>query len=116
MREGRRIVLPILPIAPYVREARIVIPLAAVARALGATVTYDGKAGLLSILTPPPPLLATLPPYLPEEPLPQPRPTFTPTPEPQPHPTVSEIPEPRRTPIWVRDPTRVAPCCAQRPR
>jgi hypothetical protein len=102
MRGDRFIVLPILPIAPYVRDEPIVIPLALVARALGATVTYSGGAGrFLAITSPPPSMLATLPPYVPTSLPPQPGPTFTPTPEPMPRPTVTGIPQPRRTPIRV---------------
>jgi hypothetical protein len=98
-RGARGITLPILPIGPYVREEPLLIPLAAAARALGATASYDAKNALVAIIFPPPDPPTTIPSYVARTPLPQPPPTFTPTPEPQPKPTVSGVPQPRRTPI-----------------
>jgi hypothetical protein len=93
-----------IPIAPYVREDQAVIPLGLLARALGATVSYDAAHALIGILTPPANPLATMPPYIPVPPIPQPAPTFTPEPVVTPRPTVSGIPQPRRTPIWLEGP------------
>lgn len=98
-RGDRSITLDFLPIGPYVREEPLVIPLAAVARALGAEVSYDAKNAAVSIISPPPDPIATMPRDVAQTPLPQPRPTFTPTPEPQPLPETSDVPLPRRTPI-----------------
>ena len=91
-----------VPIAPYVREEQIVIPLALVVRALGATAYYEGWRTTLSIVSPPGDQIATPTPYATLLPLPAPRVTFTPPPVPTPLPTVTGIPQPRRTPIWVR--------------
>ena len=98
-RGARSITLEILPIGPYVPAYPLVIPLAAVARALGTTVNYDAKYALLAIISPPSSQPATMPPYVAQPPLPQPGPTFTPTPEPQPTLAVTPMPQPRRTPI-----------------
>jgi hypothetical protein len=98
-RGARSITLDFLPIRPYVREEPLVIPLAAVARALGAEVSYDAKNAIVAILSPPNDPAATMQPNVAQTPLPQPGPTFTPTPEPQPSPETSAVPMPRRTPI-----------------
>ncbi len=89
-----------LPIAPYLRAGEPIIPLAAVARALGAEVAYDGPSRTLRIELPDEPL-STMTPYAEWSPPPGPLPTFTPTPTPAPQATVTGIPRPRRTPIVV---------------
>jgi hypothetical protein len=83
--------LELVPIAPFLRDGTLYVPLAVVARALGGTVAYDGRGHTLAIAFPETPL-ATLPTGLP---------TFAPTPTPAPVPTISGIPKPRRTPIPV---------------
>jgi len=94
-----------LPIAPYVRAGTAFIPLAAIARALGAEVAYDAPSRTLSIELQPAPL-ATMTPYVPASPLPQPLVTFAPTATPAPAVQVTGIPKPRRTPAVVDDPQR----------
>ncbi|GAC1301972.1 MAG: hypothetical protein NVSMB19_10720 [Vulcanimicrobiaceae bacterium] len=95
-----------LPIAPYLRAGRTIIPLAVVARALGATVTYDARAHVLRIATEEAPL-ATLTPVPYVAPPPGSVPTFAPPSTPAPRPTVTGIPKPRRTPVLVEgDPPR----------
>ncbi len=90
-----------LPIAPFVREGEPIIPLAATARALGASVSYDAKARAIYVDFGHRPL-ATMTPFAgytrPTDPVTFP-PTATPAP-PAPPPTGS--PRPRRTPIVVR--------------
>ena len=98
-RGSRSITLDFLPIGPYVREEPVVIPLAAVARALGAAVSYDAKDAVVAIVSPPSDPPTTMPLNVAQTPLPQPRPAFTPTPEPQPAPETSVAPLPRRTPV-----------------
>ncbi|MBC5798894.1 MAG: copper amine oxidase N-terminal domain-containing protein [Candidatus Eremiobacteraeota bacterium] len=90
-----------LPIAPYLRAGEPIIPLAAVARALGFVVTYDGAARRLDIETESMPSLSTPTPFVTWSPAPGERPTFTPHAAPTPVPTISGIPHPRRTPILV---------------
>lgn len=76
------------------------IPLGTVARALGASVSYDARARMISIVFVPAPLATlTAVPYVP--PAPGTVPTFAPTSSPMPRPTVTGIPRPRRTPILV---------------
>ena len=89
-----------LPIAPYLRAGTVIIPLAATARALGATVTYDARDHRLAIDFPELPL-STLAPVLRTTPPPPDLPTFAPTPTPAPQPTISGVPKPRRTPIPI---------------
>jgi len=97
------IVTEALPIAPYLRAGETIIPLAAVARALGATVTYDVPAHVLHIDTEPAPLATWTPvPY--DAPPRGSVPTFAPTTTPAPRPTVTGIPKPRRTPILIEPP------------
>lgn len=88
------------PIAPYVRAGKTIIPLASVARALGASVAYDARAHVLWIETSDEPIVTFTPvPYT--APPPGTVPTFAPTSTPAPRPTVTGIPKPRRTPILV---------------
>ena len=89
-----------LPIAPYLRAGTVIIPLAATARALGATVIYDARDHRLAIDFPELPL-STLAPVLRTTPPPPDLPTLAPTPTPAPQPTISGIPKPRRTPIPI---------------
>ena len=89
-----------LPIAPYLRAGTVIIPLAATARALGATVSYDARDHRLEIDFPELPL-STLAPVLRTTPPAPDLPTFAPTPTPAPQPTISGIPKPRRTPIPI---------------
>lgn len=88
------------PIAPYVRAGNTIIPLAALARALGASVAYDGRAHVLHVETTCEPIVTFTPiPYV--APPPGSVPTFAPTSTPAPRPTVTGIPKPRRTPILI---------------
>jgi hypothetical protein len=89
-----------LPIAPYLRAGVVIIPLATIARALGATVGYDARSHSLAIAFPESPL-STLAPASPAPPPPVDLRTFAPTPTPAPQPTISGIPKPRRTPIPI---------------
>ncbi len=89
-----------LPIAPYLRGGEAFIPLAAVARELGADVDYDGATKTLHVSLPPEPL-ATLAPSGPWTPGPGPFQTFEPPQTPAPQPQVTGIPKPRRTPIVI---------------
>ncbi len=90
-----------LPIAPYVRDGRVIIPLAATARALGAAVSYDAQNRRVEIQLPAPaPLTSaspdrswTPPPATPLNPTPRPVPSTAPS---------SGVPRPRRTPILLR--------------
>jgi N-acetylmuramoyl-L-alanine amidase len=102
MAEADRIPAP-LPIAPYLRDGRVIIPLASVARALGADVRYDGRTRTLEIETRPRPL-ATMTPFVSWSPPPGPLATFTPNPTPAPatRATAGGTPRPRRTPILVQ--------------
>lgn len=76
------------------------IPLAAVARALGASVSYDARARTLAIVLVPGPIATlTAVPYV--RPAPGTVATFAPTSSPMPRPIVTGIPRPRRTPILV---------------
>jgi hypothetical protein len=81
-----------LPIAPYLRAGEPLIPLAAVARALGVSVAFDGPSKTISMV----PDAAYTPPAEPLE-------TFTPNPTPAPQVVVSGVPKPRRTPIVLED-------------
>ncbi len=89
-----------LPVAPYLGAGEALIPLAAVARALGVSVVFDPASKTLSIASVPVPL-ATLTPDVSYTPPAQPLATFTPNPTPAPRVTVTGIPQPRRTPILV---------------
>lgn len=89
-----------LPIAPFLRDGQPQIPLAAVARALGATVSYDPRSHTLEIIEAAPlelssPLPESVPPGVP-------RATFTPQPVSTPRPVVTGVPQVRRTPVWER--------------
>lgn len=88
--------------APYLRAGNAIIPLGAVARALGTSVVYDAATRTLQIDVPLEPL-ATMTPFVTWSPPPEPLATFTPTPTPAPEPraTVTGVPSPRRTPIQM---------------
>jgi hypothetical protein len=87
-----------LPIAPFLRDGQPQIPLAAVARALGASVRYDARSRTLEIVeAPPPELRSPEPEAVPPGPV---RATFTPQPIATPRPVVTGIPQVRRTPVW----------------
>ena len=90
-----------LPFLPFFRRGEPIVPLAAVARALGAEANYDGSAHALLIRTAPPGPLVTMTPSSAWTTPPGPLPTFAPTAVPTPRPTVSGLPQPRRTPIVV---------------
>jgi len=89
-----------LPIAPYLRGGEAFIPLAAVARDLGANVDFDSATKTLHVSLSPEPL-ATLSPAGPWTPGPGPFVTFAPQETPAPAPVVTGIPRPRRTPIVI---------------
>lgn len=74
------------------------VPLAAIARALGASVDYDARSHTIVIATTPEPLV-TMTPFATYAPPPGPRVTFPPKEAPAPVPVVTGIPHPRRTPI-----------------
>ncbi len=88
-----------LPIAPYLRAGEPVIPLAAVARALGARVDFASKT--MSIAWEPAPLVSATPDAA-YTPPPGPLDTFTPQPTPAPKVVVTGVPRPRRTPILIQ--------------
>jgi hypothetical protein len=90
-----------LPIAPYLRAGEPIIPLAAIARGLGAAVSYDRATRTLDIENQSAPPLSTPTPFATWSPPPGELPTFTPHETPTPRPTISGIPHPRRTPILV---------------
>ncbi len=92
-----------LPIAPYLRDGRVIIPLAAVARSLGLDVHYDqhSRSAYLSSYSEP---LATMTPFVTPRELPLPVPTFTAEPVPEPRPVFTGTPKARRTPIEVSAP------------
>ncbi|MFY9779592.1 MAG: stalk domain-containing protein [Candidatus Baltobacteraceae bacterium] len=89
-----------LPFAPFSQRGEPVVPLAALARALGAEAVYDGPTRTLVVSSAPQPLV-TMTPFTvwvaPAGPLP----TFPPVAAPTPRPTVSALPLPRRTPVVV---------------
>ena len=89
-----------LPIAPYVRAGEALIPLAAVARALGASVDYNGATRTINVATIPAPLVSMTP-DLTYRPPAEPLETFTPQPTPAPPVVATGTPRPRRTPIVV---------------
>ena len=87
-----------LPIAPFLRDGQPQIPLAAVARALGASVRYDARSRTLEIVeAPPQELRSPEPEAVPPGPV---RATFTPQAIATPRPVVTGIPQVRRTPVW----------------
>jgi hypothetical protein len=90
----------LVPVAPFLRAGTLYVPLGIAARALGATVSYDGRGHTLAIALPELPI-ATLAPAPLGTPPPTDLPTFAPTPTPAPVPTISGIPKPRRTPIPI---------------
>lgn len=81
----------------------VYVPLASVAKALGARIAYDKRTRTVSVLLEPV-MLATMAPYDPTAPHVAPTTVFTPLPSPTPRPTVTGIPAPRRTPVEVRWP------------
>ena len=82
-------------------DEMVYVPLAKVAKALGATIAYDKRTRTVSVSLEPA-VLATMPPYDYSAPRVAPNVVFTATPAPTPRPTVSGIPAPRRTPVDVR--------------
>ena len=96
-----------LPIAPYLRDGSPFIPLASVARGLGAGVTYDGRSRTVSIVLLPEPPLQTASPYVAIPGAASPRP-FRTDPTATPRPSFTGMPQPRRTPIEVT-PSRIPP-------
>jgi hypothetical protein len=91
-----------LPIAPYLRDGDPIIPLAAVARGLGLTVSYNGRARVVTIVSDDAQPLATMMPFVPipgASPFESTRIDSTPTPRP----SVTGIPRPRRTPIEIHE-------------
>jgi hypothetical protein len=91
-----------LPIAPYLRAGEPLIPLAAVARALGASVSFDAGSKTLSIASVPSPLVSLVPDVAYTPPA-KPLEIFTPNPTPAPKVVVTGIPKPRRTPIVLEN-------------
>jgi hypothetical protein len=92
-----------LPFAPYADPlGDPFVPLAACARALGQSVSYDAASRTIFLAPAAPLPLVTMTPYA-AQPAPQsPGPTFAPTAAaPTARPTVSGVPQPRRTPIVV---------------
>jgi hypothetical protein len=89
-----------LPVAPSIEDGEPYVPLAAIARDLGATVSYDAASRTISIVLVPLPVV-TMTPLARYVPPPEPLATFTAKPVPVPAPTVTGIPRPRRTPILV---------------
>lgn len=88
-----------IPIAPFVREGEVNVPLAIAARALGESVSYDARAHVVYVRVPRAPLACMTPSAgysTPDSPV-----TFSPTATPAPRATVSGVPHPRRTPILV---------------
>jgi hypothetical protein len=88
----------LLPIAPYLRDGVVVIPLAAVARALGSSAAFEGASKTLRIALPPTAPLGTPSPYAPIPGGPSPLPVRV-DPTPAPRATTPGSPVPRRTPI-----------------
>lgn len=89
-----------LPIAPYLRGGDAFIPLAAVARALGACVDYDGATKTVHVSLEPDPL-GTLTPLPGWTAGPGPFQTFAPPATPEAAPRFTGVPKPRRTPIVI---------------
>jgi hypothetical protein len=90
-----------LPIAPYLRDGRVIIPLAATARALGAAVYYNASARRVEIQLPAPSPLASMRPDRSWTPPPPPLATFAPSSAPAPAASVTGVPHPRRTPVLL---------------
>lgn len=93
-----------LPIAPFLRDGRLILPLASIARELGATVVYDGPGRLLAIQRATAAPLATMTPFAGTSD-PQASPRIVAPEPPTPVPSVFGIPQPRRTPV-VETPAR----------
>jgi hypothetical protein len=93
-----------LPIAPYLRDGQPIIPLAALARSLGAAVSYQAPAHLLEIRLPPAAPIESMTPFSgPFSRAPAPNPSATLRP-PAAATSPSGIPRPRRTPILLDEP------------
>ncbi len=101
-RGARELILRLGPssIAPCVPPDDARIPLASVARALGASVAYDARTHTLFVSIVAEAIAPFSPvPYVPPEV--GTVPTFAPTSVPMPRPTITGIPRPRRTPVLV---------------
>ncbi len=90
-----------LPIAPYLRDDQVIIPLAATARALGAAVYYDRASRRIEISLPAASPVASMTPDATWTAPPAPAPTATLRPTPAAKATATPIPRPRRTPILI---------------
>jgi copper amine oxidase-like protein len=102
-----------LPIAPYLRDGEAFVPLAPLARALGAAVSFDGRTKTVTIALPAAPAVGSPAPFaaLPGAP-PQVPPRHDPTAAPTP--AYTGIPVPRRTPIEAA-PSRPYPAPSRSP-
>lgn len=87
----------------YSLDGTTYVPLALVARRLGGSVAYDGRARTVTVAFPPAPL-ATPAPWSPSAPTVAPTTVFTPQPVRTPTPPVLGVPRPRRTPVEVPAP------------
>lgn len=83
------------------------VEIAPILRTLGIACSYDARARVLDLRTPPA-VAATPTPFNPAVPEAAPRIVFTPTPVQTPKPVVTGMPEPRRTPLPYTSP---APTC-----
>ncbi len=90
-----------LPIAPYVRDGRLIIPLAAIARSLDVRVRYEPAVHAAYLFSERAGPLATMTPFVAPPVLALPVPTFTADPIVTPRPVFTGIPRARRTPIEV---------------
>ena len=98
----------VLPVAPLETIEDVMIPLAAVARGLGESVTYDAATRTVFIRSLLLPKVLNMTPAPPVWPSPPPVEIFTPQPPKTPVPVVTPPVHPRRTPIPViPDPGRV---------
>ena len=93
-----------LTLAPDLHTDRTIVPLATIARDLGATATYDGPTHTITVVLPAS-ALGTPEPFVAGTPGSEPFPTFAPPATPQATPTLGAMPRPRRTPIEI-DPPR----------
>lgn len=90
--------VPMRSAPPPGRYQNTYVPLAPIARTLGARVRFDAKSEILFVETPRV-TLATPTPFNPAVPRAAPTPVFTPLPVQTPRPAVSGTPLPRRTPV-----------------